>query len=230
MCSILSVEIVRIHGLVFVRVGTYLRTLLCADSPFDRWRFGRDETALSDAAIRGARVFTGKAGCVSCHRIEEDHALFTDHAFHDTGLGWYNSTSRSTSTEPVAVEIAPGVVTHLERSAVQSVGEPFANDLGRYEVTRDPTDRWRFKTPSLRNVAVTAPYMHDGSYSTLRDVVELYNRGNYPHEGLDPLLRPLGLDDREIDDLVAFLESLTGDNLGELIRDARSESVGNPGD
>jgi cytochrome c peroxidase len=148
-------------------IGTYLRTLLCADSPFDRWRFGGDETALGDAARRGAGLFNGKAGCVSCHRIGEEHAPFTDHSFHDTGLGWHNSTTKSTSTEPVAVEIAPGVVTRLERSAVQSVGEPFANDLGRYEVTRDPSDRWHFKTPSLRNVAVTAPYMHDGSYSTL---------------------------------------------------------------
>ena len=98
------------------------------------------------------------------------------------------------------------------------------------KVTGDPADRWRIKTPTLRNVALTAPYMHDGSFSTLRAVVEFYDRGGHPHEGIDPLLQPIGLREEEIDDLVAFLRSLTGDNLGELIADARSAPVGNPGD
>jgi cytochrome c peroxidase len=209
-------------------LGTYLRTLLSADSPFDRWRFGGDETALGAPEQRGFRLFTGDAGCSGCHLVGDEHALFTDHSFHDTGLGWHNSTVASKSREPVAVEIAPGVVTTIERSAVESVGKPFANDLGRYEVTGDPADRWLFKTPSLRNVAVTAPYMHDGSYSTLREIVEFYNEGAHPHQGLDPLLGPLGLDEEQLDDLVSFLESLTGDNLDELVRDARSQPVGNP--
>lgn len=209
-------------------LGAYLRTLLSASSPFDRWRFSGDENALDLSAQRGFRLFVGDAGCSRCHLVGDEDALFTDGSYHDTGVGWYDSVVRSRSRVPVAVEIAPGVVTHIDRSAVASVSEPHASDLGRYEVTRDPADRWRFKTPSLRNVALTGPYMHDGSYSTLRQVIEFYNGGAYPHEGLDPLVRPLGLDDRSIDDLVAFLASLTGDNLEELIQDARSQPVGNP--
>lgn len=209
-------------------LGTYLRTLLAADSPFDRWYFGGDETALSLAAQRGFRLFAGEANCTACHLIGADHALFTDHRFHDTGLGWHDTMARDTG--PVRVEVAPGRFILMDRAAVESVGDPPRADLGRYEVTGEPADRWRFKTPSLRNVALTTPYMHDGSFSTLREVVEHYDRGGYRHADIDPAIRPLGLDESESEDLVAFLESLTGGNVGELVRDARSERVGNPGD
>jgi cytochrome c peroxidase len=209
-------------------LAAYLQTLLAANSPFDRWHFGGDSGAMSGPAIRGFELFTGAAGCVRCHTIAGDHALLSDGAFHNTGLGRSASMARSTSRSPVQVELAPGVFVPIERSVLRSVGEISANDLGRYEVTGDPADRWRFKTPSLRNVALTAPYMHDGSFSTLREVVEFYRQGGHPHPELDPMIRPLDLDDGEIDDLVAFLESLTGANIDELIRDARSEPVSNP--
>lgn len=211
-------------------VGTYLRTLLAADSPFDRWYFANDGEALGEAAERGFRLFVGAGRCATCHTIAADHALFTDYRFHDTGLGWYNSMVKSRARDPVRVELAPDVFTLIERAAVESVGEPPASDLGRYEVTGDPADRWRFKTPTLRNVTLTAPYMHDGSLSTLREVVEFYNRGGHRHEGIDPAILPLGLDQGQIEDLVAFLGCLTGSNVDELVRDARSERVGNPGD
>jgi len=211
-------------------LAAYMRTLLSANSPFDRWFFGAEDKALDVAAERGFSVFTGTAGCVRCHRVAEGHALFTDGSFHDTGLGRFNSVVKASSREPVMVELAPGVVVPMERSAVRSVGEPKANDLGRYEVTGDPADRWLFKTPSLRNVSLTAPYMHDGSFSTLREVVEFYRKGGHPHEGIDPLIQPLRISNQDIDDLLAFLESLTGDNVQELVRDARSQEVGNPRD
>jgi cytochrome c peroxidase len=83
-------------------------------------------------------------------------------------------------------------------------------DLGRYDHTQDPADRGRFKTPGLRNVAETPPYLHDGSAQTLMDVVVLYDRGGVPNPGLDPLVLPLALTGREKADLVAFLEALTG--------------------
>jgi cytochrome c peroxidase len=210
-------------------IAVYMQTLLSANSPFDRWYFGGEEEALDEAAKRGFGVFTSTAGCARCHTIDQDHALFRDGAFHDTGLGWHSSVVKAGSEEPVMVELAPGVVVPMEASIVRSVGEPPARDLGRYEVTGDPADRWRFKTPSLRNVALTAPYMHDGSFSTLREVIGFYRRGGHPHEGIDPLIRPLDITDQEIDDLLAFLGSLTGDNVQELIRDARSEEIGNPG-
>src|SRR5262249_32140621 len=81
-------------------------------------------------------------------------------------------------------------------------------DLGRFKMTREDTDRGKFKTPSLRGVTLTAPYMHDGSLKTLEDVVEYYNRGGNANPHLDPALAPLGLSKDEIRDLVTFLKAL----------------------
>ncbi len=209
-------------------IATYLRSLLAANSPFDRFRFGGEKAALGPPARHGLELFTGKAHCASCHAIGEDGALFTDHRFHDTGIAWYAATQGRKNEAPIEVQLAPGVATMLPRSAIDSVGELLPFDLGRYEVTGEPDDRYRFKTPTLRNIALTAPYMHDGSIPTLRDVVAFYNQGTHPHEGLDPLLRTLGLNEEEIADLVSFLDSLTGAGVDELVRDARSEMVGNP--
>ena len=83
-------------------------------------------------------------------------------------------------------------------------------DAGRQKVTRDPKDRGKFKTPGLRNVAQTYPYLHDGSAKTLLDVVKLYNRGGIKNPNLDPLMMPLHLSDQEMKDLAAFMEALTG--------------------
>ena len=204
-------------------LAAYQRSLLSGNSAFDRWRFGGEAEALGPAAQAGFALFTGKAGCVNCHTIGEASALFTDQAFHFTGIGY----RRPADDAPVPVEIAPGVVVPLARQAVEAVSGPQEPDLGRYEVSLDPDDLWRFKTPSLRNVALTAPYMHDGSLGSLRAVVAFYDDPPVEHEQLDPLLAPLGLSEAEIDQLVAFLESLTGDNIAELIADARSVGVGN---
>ena len=84
-------------------------------------------------------------------------------------------------------------------------------DLGRYAVTKDDKDRGAFKTPTIRNVAQTAPYMHDGSQKTLAEVVEWYDKGGHPNANLDPKIKPLNLTDQEKADLVAFMEALTGD-------------------
>lgn len=202
-------------------LAAYQRTVLSASSPFDRWRFGGDAGGLPPEAVRGFALFTGKAGCVACHTVGTEHALFTDNAFHDTGIGWYNATVRDRGGKPVTVEIAPGVTVAVDRAIVDSVGDPELPDLGRHEVTQDPVDLWRYRTPSLRNVALTPPYMHDGSLPTLVDVVRFYDRGGHRHPGLDPRIRPLGLSDAEIADLVALLESLTGDNVAVLIEEAR---------
>ena len=84
-------------------------------------------------------------------------------------------------------------------------------DGGRFEVTGLPQDRGRFKTPSLRDVVLTAPYMHDGSFTTLEAVVEFYDRGGRPNPNLDPAIRPLRLSSGERSDLVAFLPALQGE-------------------
>ena len=208
-------------------LAAYQRTLLSANSPFDRWHFGGEADAVDDPVKRGFELFKKKAGCVRCHKIAEDHALFTDHEFHFNGIGYRSHLERARQKGPVSVEIAPGVKVPLARAAVLSVSGPREPDLGRHEVTLDPAHLWQYKTPSLRNVALTAPYMHDGSLATLKDVVVYYNYPGVHHPQLDPRIVPLGLTFDEMDDLVAFLESLTGDNVAELIADARSVPVGN---
>ncbi len=209
-------------------IASYERTLVSANSPFDRWHYGNEPDALTPEQKEGFYLFVDKGKCLNCHVINEDFALFTDNGFHDTGVGWKRSMEKAAPGRTVRVELAPGVFTSISREAIESVGLPEQEDRGRYEVTLDPSDRWRFKTPTLRNIALTAPYMHDGSLSTLRDVVIFYDRGGFPHENLDPVIQPLHLTDDEIDALVAFLRSLTGDNIRELVEDARSARIGNP--
>jgi cytochrome c peroxidase len=207
-------------------LATWQRTLLAGNSPFDRWKYGEESDALSPQQRRGFTLFTGKGNCVMCHPVGEKHALFTDDAFHDTGIGYFRHEVAAADAAPVPVEIAPGVVIPVDREYIASISEKREPDYGRFEVTQQPADMWRFRTPSLRNVAVTAPYMHDGSLRTLEDVVRFYARGGVSHPGLDPLLRPVALSDEEVADLVAFLESLTSSDLARLIEDARSVAVG----
>lgn len=209
-------------------LASYERTLISANSPFDRWYFDEDPRVISAAAKRGFALFTGKAACASCHLINENYALFTDNAMHNTGLGWFAAMAKTPETTRVLV--APGVYLDVDESVIDAVGNARLSDIGLYEVTQDPADRWRYRTPSLRNVALTAPYMHDGSLETLRDVVEFYNRGGYPNENLDPLIHPLELSEGEVGHLVDFLKSLTGDNVSMLVSDAFAAPVGDPRD
>lgn len=204
-------------------LASYQRSLVSAGSPFDRWYFGGEEQALGEDAKRGFALFTG-SGCSACHTMAADHALFSDGGFHDTGIG-YARAMLSTPVHSATVRLAPGVeVVPLVRFA-----RPEANDLGRYEATGKPADRWRYLTPSLRNVALTAPYMHDGSLPDLASVLRFYNEGGIPHPGLDPLLHPLGLTPAQLGDLESFLRALTGDNIDQLRDDGRSEAIGDTG-
>lgn len=214
-------------GRIGQAIASWERTLLAGDAPFDRWHYGGDEAAVGPEVKRGFTLFTGKAGCAACHLVGERHALFTDQAFHDTGIGARRAARRQRKAGQVRVEIAPGVTTDLGLETVRSVGERPASDLGRYEVTLDPSDIWSFKTPSLRNVALTAPYMHDGSLQSLEQVVRYYDGGGFGHPGLDDRMKPLGLTDAEIAALTAFLESLTSSNVTALIAESRSVPVGN---
>jgi len=124
------------------------------------------------------------------------------------------------------VLLAPGRAERVKSDLVQTTGSEKFSDLGRYEVTGLPEARWRYRTPTLRNVALTAPYMHDGSLATLRDVLLFYDRGGVPNEALDPLIKRLGLSDAEFEDFLAFLESLTGSNVDELVSDAHAAPIG----
>jgi cytochrome c peroxidase len=209
---------------ISMALACYQRTLNSANSPFDRWHFGNQEDAVSEQVKHGFKLFTGKAACNVCHLIHEDYALFADNLLHNTGLGYLASMGITTKT--TRVQLAPGVFVDVDTEIIKRVSRPKENDLGRYEVTENPHDRWKFRTPPLRNVALTAPYMHDGSLQTLRDVIEFYNVGGVPNELLSPLIKPLNLTEEEIDALVAFLESLTGNNVAVLVADAFAAPIG----
>ncbi len=205
-------------------IASYERSLNSANSAFDRWHFGHEKGTIDEQAQRGFQLFTGKANCSSCHRIDKNRALFSDHENHNTGIGYRDAMSTPTESQPL--QVAPGVYLNVDSSVIAKVSAAKANDLGRYEITQDPQDRWKYKTPTLRNISLTAPYMHNGSLTTLREVVEFYNRGGVANENLDPLIKPLQLTEAEIDDLTAFLQTLTGDNVQELVADAFAAPVG----
>ncbi len=210
---------------VGMALASYQRTLNSADSPFDRWYYGGDGNAMAEQAITGFELFTGKARCVSCHTVNRDYALFTDHKLHNTGIGYL--VSMGTLSNKIQVTVAPGTTLTVDRAVITEPGKPAPNDLGYYEITGNPDDRWKYRTPGLRNVGLTSPYMHNGSLGSLRQVVEFYNRGGIRNELLDPLIQPLKLNHGEMEAIVAFLNSLTGSNVDELIADALAQPVGN---
>lgn len=208
---------------VGMALASYGRALNSANSQFDRWHYGNQDHAMSARAQRGYALFTGTAKCVLCHTIGKQHALFTDHKLHNTGVGYVATMGGPAGTHKV--QLAPGVEIEVSGDVVQPT-QPTPNDLGLYEITQNPDDRWKYRTPSLRNVALTRPYMHDGSLQTLKEVVEFYNRGGVPNALLDPLIQPLGLNEVEVAALVAFLRALTGDNVDLLVSDAFAAPIG----
>lgn len=207
-------------------IAQYQRTLVSGDSRFDRWLYAGDSKALNSEEIFGYQLFIGKAGCSSCHLIQKDHALFTDNQVHNTGIGYQDSMLGL--SKPIQVQLAPGVSAQIEQARLASVSNIKENDIGRYEVTLDPNDRWKFRTPILRNVELTAPYMHNGELLSLEDVINFYSVGGVPNELLSPLIRPLNLSKQESIALVAFLKSLTGRNVRTLVSDAFSAPIGDP--
>ncbi len=199
---------------VAMAIASYERTLISGDSPFDRYMYGGDKTALSPEAVRGLEVFKSKGRCGTCHVISDKYALFTNNKFHNLGVGFSKVEPRMFEIVN-AFRVAAAKGQSLDESVLR--GSDFSQ-LGRVLITITPTDLdsktiGQFKTPTLRNVALTAPYMHDGSLMTLDEVVELYNKGNEKNPRLDPLFKPLNLSPQEKTDLVAFLKSLTSSSL-----------------
>lgn len=204
-------------------LASYERTMVSGNSRFDRWHYGKEENAFNSTQQAGFRVFSGKANCIACHSVGERSALFSDNRFHNTGIGWARSMGDKGGKHKV--QLAPGVVVDVEDSIVQRFSEAQQGDVGRYEVTLDPADSWAYRTPTLRNIALTAPYMHDGSLATLEEVVEFYDRGGIDNPHKDPLLKPLRLTAEEKRTLIAFLNTLTGDNVKKLEEEARAEPI-----
>jgi cytochrome c peroxidase len=206
-------------------IAAFERTQLSGDSPFDRYYFKGDAKALSEQQKRGFDLFVNKGRCVSCHVVEHSTALFTDNRFHNIGVG---INAVQSDVPALAGEFLKAKATLAEVDK-QVLADKRTSELGRFAISRTFEGLGAFKTSTLRNVAVTPPYMHDGSLKTLRDVVVHYNNGGVSKEG-DPVndflssgIRPLGLTEAEIDDLVAFMEALTSPEYASLPSAARTE-------
>ncbi len=165
---------------VAIALSAYQRALVSGESPYDRWYYESEGDAMELSAQRGYQLFAGQAQCWQCHQIAGPGVLFNDNLFHNTGVSF--------------------------RSHKLGASE----DLGRYEITKIDYDKRTFKTPTLRNVALTAPYMHDGSLSTLEEVVRFYNDGGSDDPLLSPLMGSLNLSKNDIKDIVEFLRALNG--------------------
>jgi cytochrome c peroxidase len=192
-------------------IASFERIVVSGDSPFDKWYFGHDANALSEPAKRGFDVFLGQGRCVSCHVIEQDQAIFTDNRFHNIGVG-------INRIQPEVPKLAGGFLKAKQAGASVDktvLTDPKTSELGRFAVTARFDEVGAFKTSTLRNVAVTGPYMHDGSLKTLKDVVKHYNQGGKSegdpsiNEYLSGGIRPLNLTEQQMDDLVVFMEALT---------------------
>ena len=178
-------------------IVAYEHTLTPSQNALDRYMAG-NRSALPVAALRGLDVFRGKADCAGCHVISEHVAPLTDNQFHTSGVGL-------SAIAPALAKLASETAQMNESERFQkTASDPQIAALGRYIVTLNPQDIGKFRTPSLRNVVQTAPYMHDGSVATLAQAVdiELYYRGL-------ALGHPILLSSDEKQDLLAFLQSLT---------------------
>jgi cytochrome c peroxidase len=162
-------------------LATYIRSIMSGNAPYDRYVNG-DRTALAAEAQAGLKVFRGKGNCTACHVSPN----FTDEKLHNTGIAWAAGQAGRTETAGTF------------------------RDEGRAAISGKPEDRGAFKTPTLREIERSAPYMHDGSLASLDEVVDYYDRGGNRDALLDPEVRPIGLTASEKHALIAFLRSLSG--------------------
>jgi cytochrome c peroxidase len=195
-------------------IAAYERALTSFDSPFDHFMAG-EANAISDSAKRGWELFNTKARCHLCHALtdnQRDTTLFIDNDFHNIGVGILRHRVAPLAQQAER-ELEQGHLAAIDTAAITSE----MSVLGRFLVTRKQSDIASFKTPGLRNVVVTAPYFHDGSMQTLWDVMDHYNKGNgITDPWLDKDMQPLALSESEIDDVVAFLASLTSQQYKEI--------------
>ena len=201
-------------------IAAFERTQLTGNSPFDRFIEG-DSPALTSAQKRGWELFRGKAKCIECHTFNSSAPFFTDAGFHNTGVATKNTNfdrlmlaARQFQTSKPERGRAANTLAHTEAFS----------ELGRYLVTGQTKDIGAFKTPTLRDIELTAPYMHNASEKTLLDVVRLYNRGGEPNAHLDKRMRPLNLTDEEMNNLVEFMRALTSDEVIRRAQTARPQT------
>ena len=177
---------------VAMAIAAFERTLLSRDTPLDRHLRG-EPGALSARQRAGLALFLGKAGCATCHNGPN----MTDERFHNLGV----------PEDPKAKEDPRVLATARFVGKVSGFADyrTLREDPGRFLVTKDPADWKAFTTPPLREVAATAPYMHNGALGTLEEVIDFYDRGGGDDPKKSPLLKPLGLTRSEKEALKDFL-------------------------
>lgn len=192
-------------------IAAFERTLVSANSPLDRYLAG-DVDSMSEAARSGMGLFRGKARCSVCHAFNQNFSTFatfpflTDMNYRNTGIaanydGFGALARRAMNAARDQTDGVPPEVAKHER----------AGELGRFLISGNTLDVGAFRTPSLRNVELTAPYFHDGSAATLEDVVRYYIKGGNQNPNRDWQLEPVALNEEEQRNLVEFLKALTSD-------------------
>jgi cytochrome c peroxidase len=176
-------------------IASFERSIVSARSPYDRYHYYREDDAISESARRGeVQFFDARLSCFRCH-------------------GGFNFTDSTVS------ERAPNRPIEFHNTGLYN---PYpAPNVGIFEFTKRPADAGKFKVPTLRNIALTAPYMHDGSVPTLEAVIDHYAKGGLhgsDHPNKDPLIAGFTLTPQNREDLIAFLKSLTDE---EVVRDPR---------
>ncbi|MFQ5636855.1 MAG: cytochrome-c peroxidase [bacterium] len=194
-------------------IAAFERTLVQRDTPFDKYLQG-DEDALSEDAVKGMELFKGKANCVECH----NGALLTDQKYYNLGV------PENTVFDEDALKQITFRYEQYAKGVSEEIYRKVKTDLGLYYRSKRTEDMGKFRTPMLRYLIYTPPYMHNGIFWTLEEVIDFYNEGGgedeiakeFGHSTKTELLKPLGLTDAEKAQLVAFLESLSG---AEIVMD-----------
>lgn len=186
------------YGRILDSVAAYVRSLVSPPTPYDRYVAG-DAAALSTEARLGLSIFQGKGGCSACH----SGLILADGQDHNLGV----PTNPAVFQEP----LRHVVFRYFMRTHGVPNYKNLREDPGVYAMTKKREDWGKFRTPSLREVGRTAPYMHNGIFSTLEEVVEFYNRGGGDDPNKDPALVPLNLTPAERAALATFLKTLSSD-------------------
>ena len=191
-------------------IAAFERTLVQRDTPLDKYLQG-DKAALSEQQVRGMDLFNGKAGCIQCH----NGALATDEHYYNIGV------PPSTRWEEDGLAQVTFRFELYAKGSNEELYRTAKADPGLYFRSKNEWDKGKFRTPSLRYTMHTAPYMHNGAFYTMEEVVDFYDKGGFDADGRTSgwpktktaLIKPLGLSDEEKEDLIAFLEALSGDAI-----------------
>jgi cytochrome c peroxidase len=197
-------------GDAWMAIAAFERTLVQRDTPLDKYLQG-EENALSEEQVRGMAWFNGKAGCIQCH----NGALASDQRYYNIGV------PSSTRWEEDGLAQITFRFEYYAKGANEELYRTAKADAGLYFRTKNEWDKGKFRTPSLRYIEYTAPYMHNGAFYELEEVVDFYDQGGIDEEdrttdwpqNKSPLIKPLGLTDEEKEDLIAFLGALSGEEI-----------------